>query len=88
MPPRSLPDVVDDQPRRRRVAADDPDVEGVAIEGDAHLGLLGCGFAFARLRLDEAVSRCRRAPHLFVERAVERDRRARFLDADAASAVR
>ena len=57
------------------VVADDADVERVAIEGEAHLGQLGRRLPFVRLGLQEIRGRLRRPPDLFVERAVERDRR-------------
>ena len=82
-----LADVVDDQHRRRRVVADDADVERVAIVGDAHLGELGRRLPFVRLGLDEVVCRLRGAPRLFVERAVDRHRRARLDRADLPAAI-
>ena len=70
-----LADVVDDQRRRRRVvAADDADVERVAIEGEAHRRCArsraapSCGSAWTK-----SVAGVARRHDLLVERAVERD---------------
>ena len=82
-----LADVVDDERGRRRVVADDADVERVVVVGDAHVGQLGRRLPFMRLGLHEVAGRLRRAPHLFVERAVERDWRARFRRAHHPAAI-
>ena len=72
-----LADVVDDHAGGIGVVADDADVERVAIEGEAHLGQLGGGLPFVRLGLDESGRAAAVAPDLFVEGAVEHDRRQR-----------
>jgi hypothetical protein len=83
-----LADVVDDQRRRRRVVADDADVECVGVVGETDLGRLGGLLALVWLRLDEITRRLRHAPRLFVERPVDGDRRPRLDRADEPAAVR
>ena len=82
-----LPDVVHDHARRVRVVARDADVDRVAVEDDADFGRFAGGLPFVRLGLNESVGRLGEPPRLFVERAVDDDRRARFLRANHAAAV-
>jgi hypothetical protein len=78
---------VDDDPGGVGVVADDADVQRVAIEGEAHLGELRRRLPLVRLRLHKLPRRHGALPHFFVERAVERDRRARFHGADRTARV-
>jgi hypothetical protein len=83
-----LADVVDDEPRRVAVGAEDADVERVPVEGHAHIGPLGRGFSFARLGLHEAVGDRCLAPDALVQPPVERDGRVDRHGREVAPAVR
>ena len=82
-----LADVVDDDAGGIGVVADDADVERVAIEGEADFGQLGRRLSFVRLGLEESAAGRRGRHTVFVERAVERDWRARFDRGDGTAAI-
>jgi hypothetical protein len=57
---------------------EDADIERFAVEGDTDLSRIGRRLTFVRLGLNEVRCGFRGLPDLFVERSVERDRRARL----------
>ena len=67
--------------------ADDGNVERLAIEREPDFGGLGRRLALVRLGLNELGGRHRDVPDFFVERAVNRDRRAGFDRDDDPAAI-